>query len=411
MAKKTNYVLPLQEETAKEVTAIFNKYFVAAGPVPEGQTQPTLTASQIAFQNGPVGKALKPIAQSKENPANQTIDYKVAFDILRFGKDSSNPYFPKAKEGETLSAEAEAAFNEQYTAAQTLLASQINGNIQEIANLPGQVVTAQKAFIQKSISDAREASVKETSAKLAEIQKTGLEKTTRIGTLGTQISQIKDQLKDVSQLSLPQQQELQEKLTALTQERDQLVVDVQQLRGESKQAKAEKEDAITAQDKSGKQLEKQFKKAEKRERQETKMSLRERISTATKDFFAGISRGITVARAEKEFEAPKVLSKEETQAKHEEVTQETATELTEVASQVTLAPEEKGQTGEEATPVEVTPSDPTAPAEGAEILINPAPSTEEMQAAAAQLDPTKIAQQVPPAGPTPQDPVDAQVQE
>ena len=68
---------------------------------------------------------------------------------MRFGKDSSNPYFPKAEEGKPLAEGAEAAFHEQYAAAQTLLASQINGNIQEIANLPGQVVTSHLSSYQE----------------------------------------------------------------------------------------------------------------------------------------------------------------------------------------------------------------------------------------------------------------------
>ena len=157
MAKKSNYVFPIERNTALEVIKIVKNFYLLEGASSEelfekrkglstqlllgGFAENVITQELLNEFYANINNEETLINLVKEK--FQSLDYENALFLLRYSKDSQSPYYPRMQGEKPVE-----QFNEDYEFSKNLFIAYINDHgLTSIKNLPGRVVRLQKDII------------------------------------------------------------------------------------------------------------------------------------------------------------------------------------------------------------------------------------------------------------------------
>ena len=201
MAKKSNYVLPIQRNTAIEVVKIIKNFYLLEGASGEellakrsglstrllldGINDSVITQELLnnIYSNLNNEEAL--ISIIKEH--FQSIDYESALFLLRWTKDSQSPYYPRGMGEKPVE-----QFNEDYEYAKNLLIAYINDHgLISIKNLPGRVIRVQKEIVKEMAQGYRDVAINEARTVLTDNQEALIQLRTSIKEQKQKIADLK----------------------------------------------------------------------------------------------------------------------------------------------------------------------------------------------------------------------------
>lgn len=201
MAKKSNYVFPIERNTALDVVKIVKNFYLLEGASGEellakrsglstrllldGINDSVITQELLnnIYANLNNEEALINIV--KEN--FQSIDYENALFLLRWTKDSQSPYYPRGMGEKPVE-----QFNEDYDFAKDLLISYINDHgLISIKNLPGRVIRVQKEIVKQMANNYRAIAIDEARKVLTANQEALVELRTSIKEQKQKIADLK----------------------------------------------------------------------------------------------------------------------------------------------------------------------------------------------------------------------------
>lgn len=201
MAKKSNYVFPIERNTALEVVKIVKNFYLLEGASGEellakrsglstrllldGINDSVITQELLnnIYANLNNEEALISIIKEKF----QSIDYESALFLLRWTKDSQSPYYPRGMGEKPVE-----QFNEDYEFSKNLLISYINDHgLTSIKNLPGRVIRVQKEIVKEMANNYRTMAIDEARKVLTTNQESLIELRTSIKEQKQKIADLK----------------------------------------------------------------------------------------------------------------------------------------------------------------------------------------------------------------------------
>ena len=294
---KINYTFLVQQETQTQVQNLLKNYVLPSG-------EPNLPAFRSSYIGSAVTATVKkengvPVTKEDGTPEVETrLDYERAFDILRWGKDATNPYAKQNPE----------TWENDYDAAMALLQSEVKaGGVEAISRLPGRIAQANQGQLVQFVQQARQERIAEVQAK---IDTAKADETRLIGEIRAQNEKIAELQSELAAgATLDREQEIERLIGEAVKAKEGLVTQLETAIETVKtqttaMTKAEKE-----QGKSEKDVNKTLKTTLKREKKEAKVGLVTRI----KNYFTAKKEAArekdAIKKAEKDNEAKEIAVK------------------------------------------------------------------------------------------------------
>ena len=294
---KINYTFLVQQETQTQVQNLLKNYVL-----PSGEPNPA------AFSSSYIGSAVTatikkengvPVTKEDGKPEVETrLDYERAFDILRWGKDATNPYAKQNPE----------TWQNDYDNAMALLQSEVKaGGVEAISRLPGRIAQANQGQLVQFIQQARQDKINEVGKIIEEAKKDEARLIGEIKEQNNTIARLQEELAAGATLDREQAIEaaIKEAVKAKSELVTQLETAIEIVKTQTTaMTKAEKE-----QGKSEKDVNKTLKTTLKREKKEAKVGLVTRI----KNYFTAKKEAArekdAIKKAEKDNEAKEIAVK------------------------------------------------------------------------------------------------------